>query len=176
MDSLFERERDAMSRKAEERALLADVELLYTLYAEALDDGELARWSSFFADDDARYRITTRDNIEQGMELCLAVCDGQSMLRDRATALQKTVMHRRRFQRRIMSGVRLLSSDDVDGKGIEVRATFAVYEAMGDDPSRLLACGRSTDIIVRRGGALKFQDRLCVIDSRVMPDSLIYPI
>jgi hypothetical protein len=44
MDSLFERERDAMSHKADERALLADVELLYTLYAEALDDGELARW------------------------------------------------------------------------------------------------------------------------------------
>jgi 3-phenylpropionate/cinnamic acid dioxygenase small subunit len=176
MDSLFERGREAGDGKAEERALLAEVELLYTLYAEALDDGELARWPSFFADEDARYRITTRDNLEQGMELCLAVCDGQSMLRDRATALQKTVMHRRRFQRRMMSGVRLLSTDRLDGKGIEVRATFAVFEAMGDDPSKLLACGRSTDIIVRQNGALRFKDRLCVVDARVMPDSLIYPI
>jgi 3-phenylpropionate/cinnamic acid dioxygenase small subunit len=176
MDSLFEREREAAGRKAEEHALLAEVELLYTLYAETLDDGELARWPAFFAEEGARYRITTRDNLEQGMELCLAVCDGQSMLRDRATALQKTVMHRRRFQRRMMSGVRLLSTDVLDGKGIEVRATFAVFEAMGDNPSKLLACGRSTDIIVRHNGELKFKERLCVVDSRVMPDSLVYPI
>jgi 3-phenylpropionate/cinnamic acid dioxygenase small subunit len=165
-----------MDRKTEQRELLSDVELLYTMYAEVLDDGDLARWPSFFAEDAALYRLTTRDNLEQGMELCLALCEGQSMLRDRATALQKTVMYRRRFQRRIMSGVRLLSFDDVDGKGIEARATFAVFEAMGDDPSKLLACGRSTDIIVRRGGELKFKDRLCVVDSRVMPDSLVFPI
>jgi len=163
-----------MDRKPEHRALLADVELLYTLYAEALDDGEIARWPSFFADEGALYRITTRDNLEQGFDLCLALCDGQAMLRDRAIALQKTVMYRRRFQRRIMSGVRLLSFDE--GKGIEARATFVLYEAQGDDPSKLIACGRSTDVIVRQGDELKFKDRLCVVDARVMPDSIVFPL
>ena len=165
-----------MDRKTEHRELVADVELLYTLYAEALDDGDIARWPSFFADDGPLYRITTRDNLEQGMELCLALCDGQAMLRDRAIALQKTVMYRRRFQRRIMSGVRLLTCDGLDGTGIEARATFALFEAMGDEPSKLLACGRSSDVIIRQGGALKFKDRLCVVDSRVMPDSIVFPI
>jgi salicylate 5-hydroxylase small subunit len=47
---------------------------------------------------------------------------------------------------------------------------------MGDEPSKLLACGRSTDVIVRQGDELKFKDRLCVVDSRVMPDSLVFPI
>ena len=165
-----------MDRKPEHRELVADVELLYTLYAEALDDGDIARWPSFFADDSPLYRITTRDNLEQGMELCLALCDSQGMLRDRAVALQKTVMYRRRFQRRIMSGVRLLTRDGLDGKGIEARATFALFEAMGDEPSKLIACGRSSDVIIRQGGELKFKDRLCVVDSRVMPDSIVFPI
>lgn len=165
-----------MDRKTEQRELLADVELLYTMYAEALDDGDLARWPSFFAEDDPLYRITTRDNLEQGMELCLALCEGQSMLRDRSTALQKTVMYRRRFQRRMMSGVRLLPTDGLDRGSIKVRATFALFEAMGDEPSKLLACGRSTDVIVRQGDELKFKDRFCVVDSRVMPDSLVFPI
>jgi 3-phenylpropionate/cinnamic acid dioxygenase small subunit len=165
-----------MDRKSEHRELLADVELLYTLYAEALDDGEIGRWSSFFAEDNALYRITTRDNLEQGFELCLALCDGHAMLRDRAIALQKTVMYRRRFQRRIMSGVRLLTFDGIDGNGIEARATFALFEAIGDEPSNLIACGRSSDVIVRRGGELKFKDRLCVVDARVMPDSIVFPL
>ena len=165
-----------MDRKPEQRALQADVELFYTLYAEALDDGDVARWPSFFADESPLYRITTRDNLEQGFELCLALCDGQAMLRDRAIALQKTVMYRRRFQRRIMSGVRVLTFDGIDGKGVEARATFALFEAIGDEPSKLIACGRSSDVIVRQGNELKFKDRLCVVDARVMPDSIILPL
>jgi 3-phenylpropionate/cinnamic acid dioxygenase small subunit len=165
-----------MDRKTEHRDLVADAELLYTLYAEALDDGDVLRWPSFFTDDLPLYRITTRENVERGMELCLVLCEGQAMLRDRAIALQKTVMHRRRIQRRIVSGVRLLTFDGVEGDGVKSRATFALFEAIGDEPSRLIACGRSTDVIVRQGNELKFKDRLCVIDSRVVPDSLVFPI
>lgn len=162
--------------KADRHELMADVALLYAAYAETLDDGDLARWPTFFAADRPLYRITTRENIERGMELCFVLCEGQAMLRDRATALLKTVMHRQRLQRRIMSGVRLLTSDGLDGTGIEARATFAVFEAIGDEPSKLLVCGRSTDVIVHDGGALRFKERLCAIDSRVVPESLVFPI
>jgi 3-phenylpropionate/cinnamic acid dioxygenase small subunit len=172
----FERECEPMDGKTERRELIADVESLYTTYAEALDDGDVARWPSFFADDRPLYRITTRENLEQGMELCFVLCEGQAMLRDRATALLKTVMHRRRFQRRIVSGVRLLTFDGLDGRGVEARATFAIFEALGDDPSKLLVCGRSSDVIVRQGSELRFKDRLCVVDSRVVADSLVFPI
>ena len=165
-----------MDPKTQHRELLAEIELLYTLYAEALDDGDVARWPRFFADDFPLYRITTRENVERGMELCFVLCEGQAMLRDRAIALEKTVMHRRRIQRRIVSGVRLLSFDGIEGDGVKARATFALFEAIGDEPSQLLACGRSTDVIVRQEGELKFKDRLCVIDSRVVPDSLVFPI
>ena len=165
-----------MDRKKEHRELAADAELLYAMYAEALDDGDMARWPGFFAGDLPRYRITTRENVERGIKLCFVLCEGQAMLRDRAIALQKTVMHRRRIQRRIISGVRLLSFDGLDGDGVKAHATFALFEAIGDEPSQLIACGRSTDLIVRQGSDLKFKDRLCVIDSRVVPDPLVFPI
>jgi 3-phenylpropionate/cinnamic acid dioxygenase small subunit len=165
-----------MQRKTEHRDLEADVALLYTLYAEALDDGEITRWPSFFADDRPLYRLTTRDNVERGMALCFVLCEGQAMLRDRAIALQKTVMHRRRIQRRIVSGVRLLSFEGLEGEGVKAHATFALFEAIGDEPSQLIACGRSIDVVVRRGSELKFKDRLCIMDSRVVPDSIVFPI
>ena len=59
---------------------------------------------------------------------------------------------------------------------MSARATFAVFEAIGDEPSKLLVCGRSSDVIVRQGGELKFKERLCVVDSRVVPESLVFPI
>jgi 3-phenylpropionate/cinnamic acid dioxygenase small subunit len=159
----------------EHRALVTDIELLYTLYAEALDDGEIARWPSFFTSD-ALYRITTRDNLDRGMELCLVICDGQAMLRDRATALQKTVMYRHRYQRRMMSGIRVLPAEGLAPGNIKVRSSFALFEALGDEPSKLIACGRSIDVVVQDGGELKFKDRFCAIDARVMPDSIVFPL
>lgn len=165
-----------MAGQTEQRELVAEVGLLYAMYAETLDDGDIGRWPRFFADERPLYRITTRENLERGMDLCFVLCEGQAMLRDRAIALVKTVMHRRRFQRRIVSGIRLLAFDGLDENGIEARASFALFEAVGDDPSTLLVCGRSSDVIVRQGSELKFKERLCVIDARVVPDSLVFPI
>jgi len=165
-----------MESKTEYGDLAANVGLLYTMYAEALDDGEVERWPSFFAEDMPLYRITTRENMERGMDLCFVLCEGQAMLRDRALALQKTVMHRRRIQRRIVSGVRLLSHDGLDRGGVKTRAAFALFEAIGDKPSQLIACGRCNDVVVRQGNELKFKERFCVVDARVVPDSLVFPI
>jgi 3-phenylpropionate/cinnamic acid dioxygenase small subunit len=166
-----------MDGKTKRLELRADVEALYATYAEALDDGDLGRWPSFFAADRPLYRITTRENLERGMELCFVLCEGQAMLRDRAVALLKTAMYRRRVQRRMLSGIRLLTQDDEPGgKGLEARANFALFEAMGDEPSKLLASGRFSDVITREGSELKFKQRLCVVDSRVAPDSLVFPI
>jgi 3-phenylpropionate/cinnamic acid dioxygenase small subunit len=164
-----------MTRTQEQRELAADVELLYTDYCESLDDADTDRWPGFFTQE-CSYRITTRENVDRGLPLCFVLCEGQAMLRDRAAALQRTVFHRRRFQRRIVSGLRLKTFEGLDRDGIEACASFVVYESVGDEPSRLLACGRSTDVIVRDGGALRFKHRLCVIDARVMPDSLVFPL
>lgn len=98
------------------------------------------------------------------------------MLRDRAAAIEKTVVYRRRFQRRMLSGIRLKTFDGLNSNGIEACASFAIFESVGDAPSQLLVCGRTIDTIVREEEALKFKQRLCVIDARIMPDSLVYPI
>ncbi|OHX13849.1 hypothetical protein BI347_10240 [Chromobacterium sphagni] len=154
--------------------LAAEVEYLYAHYCEALDEGRIDHWPSFFVDA-SLYRITTRDNLERDMPLSLVLCKGQAMIRDRALALQKTVMYRNRCQRRMLSGIRVVDGD-VDGEGMKTRASFLVYESVGDEPTRLLASGCAHDVVVRQAGALKFKQRLLVIDASVMPDSLVFPI
>ncbi len=164
-----------MITKSEYRDLAADVELLYTNYCEVLDDGNIDRWPNFFAND-CLYRVTTKENQERGMPLNFVFCEGLPMVRDRAAGLREAVFHRSRSQRRVISGMRLKTLDGIDIGGIETCATFLIYESLGDGPSQLLSCGRSSDVIVREGNELKFKQRLCVIDARVMPDSLVYPI
>lgn len=164
-----------MVKTPEQRELAAEVEALYTDYCEALDDADIARWPGFFASG-CSYRITTREHMDRDLPLCLVLCEGHAMLRDRAAALERSVFHRPRVQRRLIGGVRLKTFEGLDADGVEAAASFFLYESVGDAPSQLLACGRSHDSIVRESGALKFKRRLCVIDARVMPDSLVYPL
>lgn len=153
----------------------AGVEQLYAEYCESLDDADIERWPSFFVED-ASYKITTRDNFERGFPLCFVLCEGQAMLRDRAAALKMTVFQRKRYQRRIVSGIRLRSLVGSGVDGVDMSASFLLYESVGDEPTALLASGRSLDRVVRIGEQLKFKERVCVVDSRLIPDSLVLPI
>ena len=45
-----------------------------------------------------------------------------------------------------------------------------------DDPSTVFNVGRYIDEVVRTAAGLKFATRLCVYDSEMVPNSLIYPI
>lgn len=164
-----------MSKTTNYYELATDVELLYTKYCETLDSGEIERWPDFFPEK-CLYRITTRENLERNMPLSFVLCDGSAMLRDRAVALQKTVFYRTRYQRRIISGIRLKTFEDIDDKGIETCASFVIFESIGDNPTQLLVCGHSSDVIIREEKTLKFKQRVCIIDARIIPDSLVFPI
>ena len=45
-----------------------------------------------------------------------------------------------------------------------------------DGPSTVFNVGRYIDQIVRTPEGLKFAERLCVFDSEMIPNALIYPI
>ena len=45
-----------------------------------------------------------------------------------------------------------------------------------DEPSELFQAGRYLDEIVRDGGRLRFRQKLCVFDSVLIGNSLIYPV
>lgn len=164
-----------MIYSASQLEILAEVEDLYADYCQSLDDGEIKNWPNFFAKD-GEYRVTTRENIQSETPLCLVWCEGQRMLQDRAAALERTVFHRQRAQRRILSGIRLKTFAGLDGPGLQAGASFVLYESVGDEPTALLASGRFIDTVVRVGDALKFKRRICVVDARVLPDSLVFPV
>lgn len=168
-----------------------EVEDLYAAYVECLDDGALERWPEFFTDD-CVYKIIPRENFDRGLPLALMRCDSKGMLLDRVAALRRTSVYAPRSLRHLVSNLRIETGPPgrpdaqtapsatfaAPGAGsvIAVRANYAVFQTVADEPTRVFNVGRYRDQLVTHDGALKFREKLCIFDSLLVPGSLLYPI
>ena len=149
---------------------------LYTNYAMACDSDQWEQWPDFFVEDGS-YRLQPRENFEQGLPLCLLAFDSQAMLRDRVYAVKETLYHDPYYQRHIVGSPRIISiARDNDGEHIYSEANYVVIRTKLDGESIVFNAGFYRDVIVREPDGLKFQSRLCVYDSEMIANSIIYPI
>jgi salicylate 5-hydroxylase small subunit len=153
-----------------------DLVNLYNDYAMACDSDRWEQWPDFFVEDGS-YRLQPRENFEQGLPLCLLAFDSQAMLRDRVYAVKETLYHDPYYQRHVVGAPRILSYyHDTDGERIFSEANYAVIRTKLDGESTVYNVGFYRDEIVRKPDGLKFQSRLCVYDSEMIANSIIYPI
>ena len=59
---------------------------------------------------------------------------------------------------------------------IRTQVNYLVLRTRQNDPTELFNTGRYLDTIVRDHGQLKFREKLCVFDSELIPNSIIYPL
>ena len=57
-----------------------------------------------------------------------------------------------------------------------MQVNYAVFETLVDEFTRVFQTGRYLDRLVVEGGRLKFRDKICVFDSVLVPNSLVFPI
>jgi len=148
------------------------IEDLYAAYAACLDDARFAEWPDFFTDD-CVYRIVPRENHDRGLPLATLSFESRGMLRDRVYAVTETLFHEPYYQRHIVSGL-VVRADDVGG--FRVQANYVVIRTKAGALSEVYNAGRYVDRIVDDAGTLRFREKLCVFDSELIPNSLIYPI
>ncbi|MBT5455685.1 MAG: aromatic-ring-hydroxylating dioxygenase subunit beta [Rhodospirillaceae bacterium] len=159
---------------AELRELRFEIEEFNATYAQVLDEGDLYDWPKFFTDD-GFYRITGRENADEGLPIGLIYCDGMGMLIDRTRAIVKTTMHAPRYLRHFNSNVQVLGVS-ADGE-IESRSNYLVVETLMEDKTRIFQAGRYDDVFIRTDdGDLKLKKRDCVYDSLIIPNALVYPV
>lgn len=157
---------------AERRALRAEIDELYAEYLGCLNEERFEAWPDFFTET-CLYKIVPRSNFERNLPLATWLCESQGYLRDRVTAIRKTSVYAPRSIRRIVSGIRIIA---VEGDEIEVRADYAAFETLLDELTRVFNVGAYHDRIVRIAGGLKFREKICIFDSELVPNSLIYPL
>jgi 3-phenylpropionate/cinnamic acid dioxygenase small subunit len=152
--------------------LRLELEELYAAYTGCLDDERFENWPGFFTDD-CVYKIIPRENVERGLPLATWFSEGKGGLTDRVVAIRKTMMYAPRSIRRLVSGIRVVGWH---GETLSVKASYLALETLLDEPTRVFNCGEYRDQLIAVGDRLKFREKLCVFDSLLVPNSLIYPL
>ena len=147
---------------------------LYSDYAMVCDSTEWEKWPEFFIEEGI-YRLQPRENFEQGLPLCLLALESRAMIQDRVYGVKETLYHDPYYQRHIVGTPRLLSIS-ANSDRICAQANYTVIRTKFDGDSTILSVGYYHDDIVRTPEGLKFQSRLCVYDSEMIANSIIYPI
>jgi salicylate 5-hydroxylase small subunit len=145
---------------------------LYADYASAVDSGDWDRWPEFFVDD-CSYRLVPRENHERGFPLATLGFESKGMLRDRVYGIRETLFHDPYYQRHVVGVPRIVSSEP--GR-ITSEANYAVFRTKLDELSTVFNVGRYLDVVVRTPAGLRFESRLVVYDSEMIPNSIIYPL
>ena len=145
---------------------------LYARYVACLDEARFDEWPEFFTED-CVYRVTPRENFDRNLPLATIAAESRDMLRDRAYGIQNTLYHQPYYQRHIVSG--LFIREQIDG-AIRTQANYAVFRTRQNAISEVYNVGRYIDTVVDEAGTLRFKEKICVFDSELIPNSLIYPI
>jgi len=163
---------DKRFTRMDPRELRLELEALYADYAACLDEERFEEWPDFFTER-CLYKIVPRENFERGLPLATWWCESKGYLLDRVTAIRKTAVYAPRYVRRMVSGIRTLGwKDDL----LEARASYAAFETLADGETRVFNVGSSRDKLAVEDGRLRFQERICVFDSLLVPNSLIFPL
>lgn len=149
-----------------------DIVRLYSDYAAAVDSAEWGKWVELFVED-CEYKIQPRENFERGFPLSTLALLSKNMLKDRIYGIHETLYHDPYYQRHVV-GLPIVR--EVSGDIIVAEANYAVFRTKLSGDSTVFNVGRYLDRLKREGGELKFVSRLCIYDSEMIPNSLIYPI
>jgi salicylate 5-hydroxylase small subunit len=159
-------------------ALLLQLEIdrLNADYAAALDEKRFDDWPLFFAED-GKYTVQARENFDRGLPLALIALESQGMMKDRVYGITQTIFHGPYYTRHVVSPARVLSREEGGNGGlVRAQSNYAVFRTRPGDSSEVYNVGRYIDEIVRTEAGLRFASRLCVYDSEMVLNSLIYPI
>jgi salicylate 5-hydroxylase small subunit len=149
-----------------------DLLSLHSDYALVCDSAQWDQWPEFFIDS-GTYRLQPRENFERGLPLCLLALESKAMIRDRVYGVRETMYHDPYYQRHIVGVPRIAA---IEGGCIRCEANYTVIRTKYDGESTVFSAGFYRDEIVRTPAGLKFKSRLCVYDSEMIANSVIYPI
>ena len=145
---------------------------LYARYGAVVDAADWDGWVEMFTED-CRYKLQPRENHERGFPLATLAFEGQGMLKDRVYGIRETLFHDPYYQRHVVSAPVVLAASE---NRFEAQANYAVFRTKLSRESKVFNVGRYIDVIERTPAGLKFATRLCVYDSEMIPNSIIYPI
>jgi salicylate 5-hydroxylase small subunit len=162
-----------LSEQALQRLMLQlEIDQLNAAYAAVLDEKRFDAWPEFFVEEGS-YKVQARENFDRGLPLALMALESRGMMKDRVYGITQTIYHGPYYMRHIISPARILSGE---GDVVKAEANYAVFRTKPGGVSEVYNVGRYIDELIKKDGLLKFRSRLCVYDSEMILNSLIYPV
>jgi len=152
------------------------IDAFHAAYCDALDNGRLTEWPSYFTED-TFYRVIARENRDLGLPVGLVYCEGQAMLRDRAFALCNTAMYAPRYLRHFVSNIRIDAVEE-SGALVRARSNYLLFQVLVDRPNATLhQMGEYHDVFrVDQDGGMLIASRDCIYDNALIDNALVYPV
>jgi salicylate 5-hydroxylase small subunit len=145
---------------------------LNATYGHVIDQQEWDRWIDLFVED-CVYKIQPRENYDRGFPLCTLSMLSKGMLKDRAYGISETLFHDPYYQRHVIS---MPLIHQVADQIIHCESNYAVFRTKLSQETTVFNVGRYIDEILITDAGLRFKSRLCVYDSEMILNSIIYPI
>jgi 3-phenylpropionate/cinnamic acid dioxygenase small subunit len=142
---------------------------LNAAYARVIDNEQFEQWPELFHED-CLYKVTTAENVAQGMASGVMYADSRAMLQDRVSALRKANIYERQRYRHLVGLPVVLAetgdeTGDETGGTADVETPFLIVRIMRDGVMDVFATGCYRDKVKPNGsGALRFVERIVVCD------------
>ncbi len=134
---------------------------LNAAYARAIDTEKYEEWPEFFLDP-CLYKVTTAENVAQGLEAGVMYADSRGMLRDRISALRQANIYERQRYRHIV-GLPVVLGEQ--GGATDVETPFLIVRIMRDGKMEVFATGCYRDKVRMDGANMpRFAERLVICD------------
>jgi anthranilate 1,2-dioxygenase small subunit/terephthalate 1,2-dioxygenase oxygenase component beta subunit len=151
---------------------LARIADLNARYADAIDADRLETWPDFFLDDGI-YRVTTAENVAQGLPLSLMYATSRAMLRDRVTALRRANVYESQRYRHVV-GTPLITA--ADNGSVMARTSFMTVRIMRTGDTLLFATGCYEDRVALGPDGARFAEKTVILDSRQIDTLMAIPL
>jgi anthranilate 1,2-dioxygenase small subunit len=148
------------------------VQNLNARYASTIDNDHLEDWPDYFTEA-CLYRITTKEDFDEGLSLGIIYATTKNMLIDRVTSLRDANIYEAQNYRHILS-IPIISS--YKSSILKVETNFLVIRTMHDSDSIIFAAGQYLDQIIDVDSDLYFLERTVVTDSRRFDTLLAIPL
>jgi salicylate 5-hydroxylase small subunit len=134
--------------------------------------GDWERWPTS-SSSSAFTRSGLARNFDRGLPLATMAFESRGMLKDRVYGIKETLFHDPYYQRHVIGATRILRAE---GDRYETETGYAVFRTKLDEYSTVYNVGRYLDAIRRTPEGYRFESRICVFDSEMIANSMIYPI
>ena len=141
-------------------------------YGLLIDEDRLEDWVALF-DEACDYKVTTRENVEQGLPNVLIWCDNKAMLRDRVASYRNVNEYNLHWDRHLIGAPRFCA----EAGGVwTVEAAYSLFQTDLEGVSRLFSVGRYRIEFTLRDAVARIKSALVIADTGLIPTLLATPI